>query len=86
MLHHTGRFKIRRIVQARLFRISNQDARYTNAIYRFMREGAVKNRQNIAFFQRGCKMQCTYWGTRLSNCSSSKRGKKLLLALMKSFR
>ena len=42
MLYHTGRFKIRRVVQARLFRKSNPDAHYVNV---------VKNRQNIVFFK-----------------------------------
>ena len=55
MLHHTGRFRIRRMVQARLFRKSNPEAHYANAAYKFMRERAVKNRQNIAFFSEDAK-------------------------------
>ena len=35
-----------------LFRKSNPDTHYANAVYKFMREWAVKNRQNIAFSAR----------------------------------
>ena len=48
-VNHMGQFRIRRMLQARLFRKSNPDAHYANAVYKFMRERAVKNRQNIAF-------------------------------------
>ena len=45
MLHHTGQFRIRCMMQAQLFQKSNPDAHYANAAYKFMREQAVKNRQ-----------------------------------------
>ena len=85
-LHRTGRFRIRRMVQAWLFRKSNADAHYANAVYKFMRErtGCQKS-SKYSFFQYGCKMQGTYWGTRLSDCSSNRREKKLSLVLMRSF-
>ena len=55
MLHYTGRCKIRHMVQERLFRKSNPDAHYANSIYKFLKERAVKNRQNIAFFSADTK-------------------------------
>ena len=55
MLHYTGRFKIRRMVQARLFRKSNPDAHYANSIYKFLKERAVRNHQNVDFFSADAK-------------------------------
>ena len=55
MLHHTGWFRIRRMVQARLFWKSNPDVHYAYAVNKFMRERAVKNCQNIAFFSTDSK-------------------------------
>ena len=56
ILHHTGQFRIRRMVQRRPVQKSNPDTHYANAVIKFMRERAVKNCQNIVF-QRGSKMQ-----------------------------
>ena len=56
ILHHTGQFRIRRMVQRRLVQKSNPDTHYANAVIKFMRERAVKNCQNIVF-QCGSKMQ-----------------------------
>ena len=50
ILHHTGQFRIRRMVQPRLFQKNNPDTHYANAVIKFMRERAVKNCQNIVFF------------------------------------
>ena len=55
MLHQTSRFRIRRMVQAQLFRKSKPDAHYANAVYKFMREQAVKNYQNIDVFSADAK-------------------------------
>ena len=55
MLHYTGRFKIRCMVQARLFRKSNPDAHYANSIYNFLKEHTVENCQNVAFFSADAK-------------------------------
>ena len=38
IMHYTGKFKIRRMVQTRLFRKHNSDSHYCNAIYNFMKE------------------------------------------------
>ena len=42
-------------MQARLFRKSNPDAHHANVVDRFMRERAVKDRRNIAFFSADAK-------------------------------
>ena len=56
MLHYNGKFKIRRMVQARLFRKSNPDSHHANAVLKFMKFWSVKNRHNVAFFsaERKC--------------------------------
>ena len=78
MLHHTGRFKIRRMVQARLFRKNNPDAHYANAVYKFMRQRAMKNRQNVAFFSADakCKVSIGEPGYPIAAVS---RGKKVVV-------
>lgn len=50
MLHYTGGFKVRCMVEQRLIRKSNSDTYYANAIHKFLKELAVKNRQNLSFF------------------------------------
>ena len=50
MLHYTGGFKVRCMVEQRLIRKSNSDTHYPNAIYKFLKERAVKNRRNVSSF------------------------------------
>ena len=40
---YTGRFEVKRMVQARLLRKENVDSHYTNAIYSFLKERASKH-------------------------------------------
>ena len=47
MVHYTGRFKVKRMVQSRIFRKHNPDAHYTNAIQKFIMERAVENRKTF---------------------------------------
>ena len=84
MLHHMGRFRMRHMVQAQLFRKSNPDAHYANAVYKFMREQAVKNRQNIVFFSvdAKCKVPLGEPGYPIVAVTGAK---KVMLVLMKSF-
>ena len=84
ILHPTGRFRIRRVVQAWLFRKSNPDAHYANAVYKFMRERVVKNRQNIAFFSTDtkCKEPIGEPGYRIAAVT---RGKKVIIGLNEKF-
>ena len=80
MLHHTGRFRIRRVVQAQLFQKSNPDAHYANAAYKFMRVRVVKTRQNIAFFSADakCKVPIGESGYPIAVVT---RGKKVIVGL-----
>ena len=43
MTHYTGRFEVKRMLQARLLRKENVDSHYTNAIYSFLKERASKH-------------------------------------------
>ena len=49
ILHHTGRFKVKRMVQARTLRKYNVDSHYTNTIYSFLRQRASKNIHSVSF-------------------------------------
>ena len=80
MLHHTGRFRIRRVVQAQLFQKSNPDAHYANAAYKFMRERVVKTRQNIAFFSADAKWKVPI-GESGYPIAVVTRGKKVIVGL-----
>ena len=77
-------FRIRRVVQARLFRKSNPDAHYANAVYKFMRERVVKNRQNIAFFSTHTKCKEPI-GEAAYRIAAVTRGKKVIVGLNEKF-
>ena len=55
MTHYTGRFKVKRMVQARLLRNNNPDSHYANAVYSFMKERAVKNSEFTAMLSVDAK-------------------------------
>ena len=84
MLHYTERFKSRRMVQTRLFRKSNPDAQYTNSIYKFLKERAVKNRQNVDFFSADakCRVPVGEPGYRIATVT---RGKKVIVGNNEKF-
>ena len=84
MLHHTARFRITRVVQTRLFRKSNPDAHYTNAVYKFMRERVVKNCQNIAFFSADAKNKVPI-GEPGYPIAAVTRGKEVIVGLNEKF-
>ena len=44
--HYTAKFKVRRMVQVRLFRKNNPGSHYCNAFYNFMKERAMAHRVN----------------------------------------
>ena len=52
---YTGRFKVKRMVQARILRNNNPDSHYANAIYSFMKERAVKNSDHTAMVSADAK-------------------------------
>ena len=59
MLHYTGRFKMKKLVQARILRKHNSDSHYANAIYSFLRKRASKHVECVAFasVDAKCKVQ-----------------------------
>ena len=60
IMHYTGKFKVRRIVQARLFRKHDPDSYYCNAIYNFLKERAMAHREihpHYLAFMQGVKFQ-----------------------------
>lgn len=48
-LHHTGRLKVRFMIQKRQWRHSHPDSHYAACIFRYMREYAVRVRENCLF-------------------------------------
>ena len=72
------------MVQTRLFRNSNPDAHYTNSIYKFLKERAVKNRQNIDFFSADakCKVPVGEPGNPIATVT---RGKKVIVGNNEKF-
>ena len=72
------------MVQARLFRKSNPDAHYANSIYKFLKERAVKNRQNVAFFSADakCKVPVGEPGYPIATVT---RGKKVIVGNNEKF-
>ena len=44
MLHYMGRFKVKRMIEARPFPKNDPDAHYCNAIYNFMKQRAINHR------------------------------------------
>ena len=55
MLHYTARFKVKHMIQARLFRKNNPDAHYCNGIYNFMKQRAINHRTDSTFFSTDAK-------------------------------
>ena len=55
MTHYTGRFKVKKMVQARLLRKANIDAHYTNAIYSFLKEQASEDARNTVMVSADAK-------------------------------
>ena len=56
---YTGRFKVKRMVQARLLCKNNTDSHYANAIYSFLKERAVLNITSNAMFSADAKCKVT---------------------------
>ena len=85
MLHYTGRFKVKRMIQARLFRKNNPDAHYCNAIYNFMKQRAIKHRTDSTFFSADAKCKVSV-GEPDFPLASVSRGKKVVVGVNESFR
>ena len=48
MIRYTGRFKVKRMVQAQILRKTNVDSHYTNALYSFLKERAETFKSHVA--------------------------------------
>ena len=55
IMHYTGKFKVRQLVQAKLFRKNNPDSHYYNAIYNFMKERAMTHKDTCTLFSVNAK-------------------------------
>ena len=85
MLHYTGRFKVKRMIQARLFRKNNPDAQYCNAIYNFIKQRAIKHRTDSIFFSTDAKCKVSVGEPDLPLASVS-RVKKVVIWVNELFR
>ena len=85
MLYYTGRFKVKRMIQARLFRKNNPDAQYCNAIYNFMKQRAIKHRTDSIFFSTDAKCKVSLGEPDLPLASVS-RVKKVVIWVNELFR
>ena len=84
MLQYTGKFKVKRMVQARLFRKNNPDAHYCNAIYNFIKQRAMKDRLNATFFSSDAKCKISV-GEPDFPLASVSIGKKVIVGVNESF-
>ena len=85
MLHYMRRFKVKRMIQARLFRKNNPDAHYCNAIYNFMKQRAMKHRTNSTFFSADAKCKVSV-GEPDFPLASVSQGKEVVVGVNESFR
>ena len=55
LLHYTGRFKVKRMVQARIMRKHNDDLHYNNAIFSFLKTRAKQYAKSTTFVTADAK-------------------------------
>ena len=84
LLHYTGRFKVRLMVQARIFQKHNPDCHYCNVIYNFIKQRAWKYSVNSTFFCADAKYK-TSVGEPDFPFTCVARGKKVVVGLNGSF-
>ena len=77
MVQYTGRFKVKRMVQARILRKHNPDAQYVNAIF-------VNNPNDSIFFSTDAKCKITV-GEPDYPIAAVNRGKKVIVGINQSF-
>ena len=84
ILHYTGRFKVKKMVQARIPCKNNPDTHYTNAVYSFLRKRAVKFAQCTTFtcVDAKCKVSIGEHGFPIAAVS---RGKQVIVGCNQSF-
>ena len=85
ILHCTGRFKVKRMIQTRLFRKNYPDTHYCNALYKFMKKRAIKHRTDSTFCSADAKCK-VYIGEPDFPLASVSRGKKVLVGVNESFK
>ena len=85
ILHCTGRFKVKRMIQTRLFRKNYPDTHYCNALYKFMKKRAIKHRTDSTFCSADAKCK-VYIGEPDFPLASVPRGKKVLVGVNESFK
>ena len=50
LLHYTGRFRVRRVVQTRILQKTNPDADYARAVHNFLKKRSIKYKADAVFF------------------------------------
>ena len=85
MTHYTGRFQVKRMVQARLLRKENIDSHYANAIYSFIKERACDDARNTVMVSADakCKVSVGEPGYPLAAVS---RGKQVVVGKNETFK
>ena len=71
------------MVQVRLLRKNNPDAHYANAVYKFLKQRAVKNRNNVPFFSADAKVSVSKPGFPIAAVA---QGKKVVVGVNETFK
>lgn len=84
LLQYTGRFRVRRAVQARLLRKRNPDAHYARAVYKFLKKRAIRHKDTTAFLSADakCKISVGEPGFPLAAVT---RGKRVIIGKNQQF-
>ena len=84
IMQYTGRFNVRRMVQARILRKHNPDAHYVNAIFKFLKDRAIKTSSETIFLSADEKCKVSI-GEPDYPIAAVSRGKKVIVGLNQSF-
>ena len=76
--YYTGRVNLRHVVQRRQLRSHHADAHYVSALYKYMREMAIENRDSSVFVSADDKAKVDF-GEPGAAISSGVRGKKSIV-------
>ena len=85
MTHYTGRFNVKRMVQARLLRKNNSDSHYTNAVYSFLKERAIQDSTCTAMISADSKCKVSV-GEPGSPIAAVSRGKDVIVGRNEVFK
>ena len=78
LLHYTGRFKVKRMVQARILRKHNVDLHYNNAIFSFLKKRAKRYVESTTFVTADAKCKVSV-GEPGFPIAAVARGKKVIV-------